>query len=103
MSNVEKEIEVYRNLQKHLNKMPIGFPAVKSGADIRLLKHLFTPEEARIATFLKFGWDRDLETLETIYERVKKTGMSQEKLEKILDAMALKGSIMSKRESGKKL
>ena len=103
MNNVEEEIDIYRNLQKHLNKMPIGFPAVKSGADIRLLKHLFTPEEARIATFLKFGWDRDLEVLETIYERVKKTGMSQEKLEKILDAMASKGSIMSKRESGKKL
>jgi ferredoxin len=103
MSNVDEEIEVYRNLQKHLNQMPIGFPAVKSGADIRLLKHLFTPKEAKIAIFLRFGWDRDLETLETIYERVKKTGISQEKLEKILDAMASKGSIMSKRENGKKL
>lgn len=102
MSNAEEEVEVYRNLQEHLNKMPIGFPAVKSGADIRLLKHLFTPEEAKIAIFLKFGWDRDLETLETIHERVRKTGISQEKLEKILDAMALKGSIMSKRKSGKK-
>jgi ferredoxin len=103
MSNAKEEMEVYRYLQKHLNQMPIGFPEVKSGADVRLLKHLFTLEEAKIATFLKFAWDRDLETLETIYERVKDTGMSQEKLEKILDAMASKGSIMSKREGGKKL
>ena len=103
MSSVEGEIEIYRTLQKHLNQMPIGFPPVKSGADIRLLKHLFTPEEAKIATFLKFGWDRDLEELETLYERTKNTGISLEELEEILDAMASKGSIMSKRINGKKL
>jgi ferredoxin len=103
MSNVEEEMEIYRNLQKHLNKMPIGFPSVKSGADLRLLKHLFTPEEAKIATYLKFGWDRDLETLETIHERINTTIISQKKLEKILDAMASKGSIMSKRKNGKNL
>jgi len=103
MSNSEEETNIYRSLQKHLNQMPIGFPAVKSGADQRLLKHLFTPMEAKIAVYLKFGWDRDLEDLETVYERAKDTGISLEELEKILDAMALKGSIMSKRINGKKL
>ncbi len=95
------DIEVYRKLQEHFDKMPIGFPAVKSGSDLRLLKHLFTPEEAKIAMLLKFGWDRDLETLETIFKRAKKTEISIEELEQILDRMAKKGSIMSKREGDK--
>lgn len=82
--------------------MPVGFPSVKSGADIRLLKHLFTPEEAKIAIFLRFGWERDLEPLEVIYEQAKETGMSLEELEEILDRMVSKGSIMSKRGGDKK-
>ena len=44
-----ENVEIYRQLQEHLDKMPIGFPKAKSGSDIRLLKHLFTPEEAKIA------------------------------------------------------
>ena len=50
-----EEYNIYRRLQDHLDKMPIGFPAVKSGADIRLLKHIFTPEEAEIAMLLKLS------------------------------------------------
>jgi ferredoxin len=94
--------KIYKDLQEHLDKMPIGFPKVKSGADIRLLKHLFTPREAKIALFLKFGWDRDLEPLEVIYEKAKKTGISQNELEEILDKMVSRGSIMFKRDKGKK-
>ena len=43
---------VYRELQEHLDKSAVGFAATESGADIRLLKHLLTPEEAGIATLL---------------------------------------------------
>ena len=38
-----EDSDIYRKLQQHLDKMPVGFPSVKSGADIRVLKHLFTP------------------------------------------------------------
>ncbi|MFX0042820.1 MAG: 4Fe-4S dicluster domain-containing protein [Candidatus Hodarchaeota archaeon] len=96
------DIGIYRKLQEHLDKMPVGFPAEKSGADIRLLKHFFTPEEAKIAMLLKFGWDRDLETVETIFARAKNSDLSIEELEQMLDKMAKKGSIMSKRDGGKK-
>jgi len=82
--------------------MPIGFPRAESGADIRVLKHLFTPEEANIATFLRFGWNRDLESLEEIYERIKYTGISLEELETNLDNLAKKGSISSRRKGDKK-
>jgi electron transport complex protein RnfB len=101
MAKVEKD-EVYRELQVHLDKMPVGFPATKSGSDIRVLKHLFSPEEAKIATFLKFGWDRDLETIDIIYDRAKNSDYTKEELEFKLDEMGKKGLIMTKRESGKK-
>jgi electron transport complex protein RnfB len=102
LTNSSEEYDIYRRLQEHLDKMPIGFPAVKSGADIRLLKHLFTPEEAKIAMFLRFGWERDLEPLDIIFERAKNTGISFKDLEKILDRMVQKGSIMFKKENEKK-
>ncbi|MFX1408768.1 MAG: 4Fe-4S dicluster domain-containing protein, partial [Promethearchaeota archaeon] len=55
----------------------------------------------KIAMLLKFGWDRDLESLESIYKRAEKKGVSLEELAQKLDVMAKKGSIMSKREGDK--
>ena len=101
-ANQLDDYDIYRRLQQHLDKMPIGFPSVKSGADIRILKHLFTPEEAKIAMLLRFGWERDLEPLDVIYKRSKNTGLSLGELEKILDRMVSKGSTMFKREGEKK-
>lgn len=46
------EETIYRRLQRHLDRQAVGFPAVRSGADIRLLKRLFTPEEAGLALHL---------------------------------------------------
>ena len=85
---IEEEDKIYRKLQEHLDQMPIGFPRAESGSDIRLLKLLFTPEEAKIATFLKFGWYRDIESFEQIYERIKDIGVSLQELERNLDSMA---------------
>ncbi|MHA2034920.1 MAG: DUF362 domain-containing protein [Promethearchaeota archaeon] len=93
-----KSYDPYRALQEHLDKMPIGFPRANSGSDIRVLKHLFTPEEAKIATFLNFGWNRTRERLEEIYERIKSTGISIQELERHLNNMANKGAISSKLE-----
>lgn len=86
--------EIYRELQQHLDKVTIGFPSTESGVEIRLLKHLFTPEEAKIACYLKFSW-KDLEPLEDIYNRIKLEGYSIHELENHLDTMAKKGAIMA--------
>ena len=102
MSN-DTDIEVYRKLQQHLENMPIGFPATKSGVEIQLLKCLFTPLEAKIATYLKFGWLNDLEPIETIYNRAKHLGISIKELETELDNMAKKGAITCNEVNGKKL
>jgi len=46
------EISLYRELQLHLDKLPVGFPATGSGVEIELLEYLFTPDEAKIALCL---------------------------------------------------
>lgn len=93
------ETEIYRDLQKHLDKLPIGYPATESGVEIRILKHLFTPEEARIAVQLSMI----PEPVSRIHKRVKKTGVPIEELKHILDHMVDKGSILLSKKDGKKL
>ncbi|MFX1589572.1 MAG: 4Fe-4S binding protein [Promethearchaeota archaeon] len=93
------DINVYRKLQRHLNKMPVGFPATKSGLELQILKFVFTPEEAQIATKLKY----QPEPLKIIYRRIKKTGISMEDLEQKLDKMYKKGEInFGKKVKGEK-
>jgi NAD-dependent dihydropyrimidine dehydrogenase PreA subunit len=51
---VQKQEAIYRLLQRHLDKQSVGFPATQSGADIRFLKTMFTPDEARVALKLSY-------------------------------------------------
>ena len=91
------EDKVYRELQQHLDSGPAGFQASDTGADIKLLKHLLSPEEAKIATLLSvIKW----EPPKTILKRVRKSGMDislNELIEK-LDHMVYKGTIVVHRE-----
>jgi Na+-translocating ferredoxin:NAD+ oxidoreductase RNF subunit RnfB len=93
---MNNEDMIYRDLQKHLDELPIGFPPTESGVEIRVLKHLFTPEEAKLATQLSML----PEPLSDIYEHVKDTGISMEKLEQALESIALKGSIWREVKDG---
>ncbi|MHC1591877.1 MAG: 4Fe-4S binding protein, partial [Candidatus Helarchaeales archaeon] len=95
------ESQIYRDLQQHLDTLPIGFPATKSGVELRILKLLFTPEEARIATRLQYAPEPP-ETLEEIHERLKDLGYSIEELEQKLDEMVKKGTLLAKKENEKK-
>lgn len=38
--------DIYKRLAKHLDNLPASFPPTDSGVEIRILKNLFTPEEA---------------------------------------------------------
>jgi ferredoxin len=95
------ELTIYEELKEHLDSFPIGYPSTKSGVEMELLKYFFTPEEARIATKLKFSWSRDLEPIETIYARAKDLGLTIAELESHLDNMAKKGVIHFKKDKGK--
>lgn len=88
---------IYRQLQQHLDRLPAGFPKVESGLDIRLLKRLFTPEEAQLATALSLK----PETLGKIHRRARKMGFTLEKTRELLDRMAKKGTILTHLEGYK--
>lgn len=80
---------IYRRLQEHINRMPVGFPKSETGADIRILKQLFTGEEARIALELSML----PETIDRIYPRIKDMGYTKEQAEDMLQSMYKKGLI----------
>ncbi len=91
--------DVYRELQQHLDGLPVGFPATESGVEIKILKHLFTPEEAEIAIKMKMM----PEPINKLYRRVKRMGFSIEELEEKLNKMVEKGCInrFKREENGK--
>jgi electron transport complex protein RnfB len=41
-------MEVYKKLAVHLDNTPGGYPETESGVELRILKRLFTPEEAQL-------------------------------------------------------
>jgi Na+-translocating ferredoxin:NAD+ oxidoreductase subunit B len=49
---MQKNEDVYRRLAAHLDDLPAGFPAAASGVELRILKKLFTEEEAEMALLL---------------------------------------------------
>jgi len=91
------ENDAYRKLQEHLDKMPVGYPATKSGVEINLLKAVFTPEQARIATHL----DYKHKTVDQIFKTAKEEVGSKEKLKRILDEIVSKGGISRRERNGK--
>jgi electron transport complex protein RnfB len=92
--------DVYHELQQQIDKMPGGMPPFKSGVEIRILKHLFTPEEAKLALHLNIFF----EPLNRIYSRVKRQdeSMTLQEVEQVLDQLVMKGSILADEPNGEK-
>jgi Na+-translocating ferredoxin:NAD+ oxidoreductase subunit B len=44
--------DLYRSLQRHLDRMPVPYPATESGVELSILRRLFSPEDARLALHL---------------------------------------------------
>jgi ferredoxin len=87
------ETDAYRKLQEHLDKMPVGYPATKSGVEIDLLKAIFTPEQAKIAVHL----DYKHKTVDQIFETATVQVGSREELTRILDEIVSKGGVSRRR------
>ena len=84
---------VYKKLAKALDSLPNGFPATETGLEIKILKKIFTPEEAELFCDLKL----QLESAEQISRR---TGRPLEYLEEKLTTMWQKGEIWGQRANG---
>jgi electron transport complex protein RnfB len=95
---VDQDEKIYRKLQRHLNRQAVGFPATRSGADIKLLKHIFSPRDAEIATCLSYR----SEPLVAIFERAKHLFKTPEALASALDRMHQQGGIHSHMQDGQR-
>ncbi len=89
---------VYRKLQQHLDRMPVGFPATESGVEIRILRQLFTAAEAELA----LQASAIPEPASTIHRRVKPR-MTLAEVTTALEQMADKGLILRNEAKGKPL
>ena len=86
--------DVYTRLAKKLDRLPQGFPATKSGVELRILRKIFAPEDAEMALRLK----PMPETAEHIARRL---GHPEDEMRAILDGLADRGQIGSFKLKGK--
>ncbi len=77
---------VYRELQRMLDSIPNGFPATESGVEIRILKKIFTEDEAELFMKLKMS-------MEPVAKIAQRTGMDESILKERLKIMDQKGQI----------
>jgi len=78
---------IYQKLARHLDNLPGGFPPTESGVEIRILKRLFTPDEAELATHLNLI----AEEARVIARRAK---ITRQQAAERLELMAKKGLIL---------
>jgi NAD-dependent dihydropyrimidine dehydrogenase PreA subunit len=85
---------IYEQLAEALNKLPNGFPRTPSNIEIRLLKKIFSCEEASLTSQL----NGSMESVDVIAKRV---GLSIQKTEAKLIKMAKRGLLWSYKEGDK--
>lgn len=83
---MEQQHKVYEELAAHLDRLPAGFPRTSIGVEIRILRRLFTPEEASLAQLLTMK-------PESAAEIAARGGMNAEELAPKLEEMSGKGLI----------
>jgi len=93
---LENTDTIYIELQKHLDKQAVGFPATKTGVEIRILKELFTPEQAGVALHLSV----EPKSVIQVYEEMKATDITVERVAQLLIEMIQNGAITAKEENG---
>lgn len=77
--------DIYKKLAEHLDELPGGFPPTESGVELKILRKLFTPEEAEIAVHTtlipeeakiiakRAGWPE--EEAASVLDRMGRTGL----------------------------
>lgn len=84
---------IYQKLARVLDTLPYGFPETESGVELKLLKRIFSPEEAALFCDLKFSFENAVQIAE-------RTGHNPEDLEEKLYEMGQKGQIQFIRLEG---
>ncbi len=84
---------VYKKLAAHLDRTPSGFPETESGVELRILKQLFTEEEAELALSLVM-------MPEPVGAIANRAGRDPEEIKPTLIEMGKKGTIIHVRKDG---
>jgi len=85
--------DVYESLARHLDDLPGGYPRTESGVEMRILRRLFTPEEADLATCLSM-------MPEDVPAIAGRTDRDEADLAPRLEEMATKGLIFRRTRNG---
>jgi Na+-translocating ferredoxin:NAD+ oxidoreductase subunit B len=85
---------IYERLRVFLDSIQSGFPATPTGVEIKILKKLFSPDEAELTMKLK-AKPEEISSIAT------RTGMDESELAKKLEEMASKGLIFNVKEENK--
>jgi electron transport complex protein RnfB len=85
--------DIYQNLAKHLDTLPAGFPKTGSGVELRILRRLFTREDAELALCLTVIPEEP----RVIARRAK---LTVEKAARRLEEMEEKGLVLGVRQKG---
>lgn len=87
----------YKALRKHLDTLPVGLPATFSGVERRILKTMFSVDEARLAQHMNWRF----ETADTIFSKAGKAlSMAGEDVQGLLSSMEKKGAVYAKNGDG---
>jgi NAD-dependent dihydropyrimidine dehydrogenase PreA subunit len=85
--------DVYHKLAQHLDNLPAGYPATKSGVEIRILKQLFTPDEAALSLHLTL-------IAENARVLARRAGRTVGETKALLEQMEKKGLLFVQHEEG---
>ena len=78
--------DIYEQLREQVDQYSVGFPKTESGVEIRILRKLFTEEEARMYLNMSLM----LETPQAVGGRLKQ---DPDRVAKILETMEAKGTL----------
>ncbi len=85
--------EIYARLREFMDRLPGGFPSTESGVEMKILRKLFSPEDAEMVLCMT----RHAEPAASIAER---RGIPESEAAKKLDSMAARGLIGRVTEEG---
>jgi NAD-dependent dihydropyrimidine dehydrogenase PreA subunit len=88
---MEMSNDIYERLRGFLDTLPTGFPTTPTGVELRILKKLFTPEEAELTMNLR----SEAEDVSQIATRI---GKEESELASKFEDMAQKGLIFRVRQ-----
>ena len=87
--------DVYTRLREFMDRLPAGFPETPTGVEIKLLKKMFTPDQAELTMTLK-------NEPESVADMAQRTGMDEGELSEKLESLAKDGLIFRTREGDKR-